>query len=105
MESEIIVEDWSPVGDMQAFVEKTDRTYFFYLWLNPESEEPELKSCWVCNRVKAAKDMKEAFVQEGAAFCTLFTGADNHARKVYERAGLEPVRQFDLMSITVSRRN
>ncbi len=47
----------------------------------------------------------EAFVQEGAAFCTLFTGADNHARKVYERAGLEPVRQFDLMSITVSRRN
>ena len=65
MESEIIVEDWSPVGDMQAFVEKTDRTYFFYLWLNPESEEPELKSCWVCNRVKAAKDMKEAFVEEG----------------------------------------
>ena len=46
----------------------------------------------------------EAFVQEGAAFCTLFTGAENHARKVYERAGLHPVRQFNLMSMPVSRR-
>ena len=43
----------------------------------------------------------EAFVREGAAFCSLFTGLDNHARKVYERAGLRPVRQFDLMSAPV----
>lgn len=43
--------------------------------------------------------LMEAFVQEGAAFSTLFTGLDNHARKVYERAGMRPVRQFNLMAM------
>ena len=43
--------------------------------------------------------LMQAFVQEGAAFSTLFTGLDNPARKVYERAGMRPVRQFHLMSM------
>ena len=69
METGIILEDWSPVGEIQAFVEKTDRTYFFYIWMNPESEEPVIKSCWICNRVKAPKDMSGAFVAEGREPC------------------------------------
>ena len=48
--------------------------------------------------------LMEAFVQEGAAFSTLFTGLDNHARKVYERAGMRPVRQFHLMSMPLTGR-
>lgn len=48
--------------------------------------------------------LMEAFVLEGAKFTTLFTGLDNPARKVYERAGLRPVRQFNLMSMPLSRR-
>ena len=43
--------------------------------------------------------LMEAFVDEGARFTTLFTGLDNHARKVYERAGLRPVREFALMAL------
>ena len=47
--------------------------------------------------------LMEAFVREGAAFSSLFTGLDNHARKVYERAGMRPVRQFNLMSMPLSK--
>lgn len=43
--------------------------------------------------------LMQAFVEEGAAFSTLFTGLESHARKVYERAGLRPVREFALMSM------
>ncbi len=47
--------------------------------------------------------LMEAFVREGAAFSSLFTGLGNHARKVYERAGMRPVRQFNLMSMPLSK--
>ena len=41
--------------------------------------------------------LMEAFVKEGAQFSTLFTGADNHAQRVYRAAGMRPVREFQLM--------
>lgn len=53
MEDEVIFEEWSPVGDIQAFVEKSDLAYYFYLWINPHSEHGEMRSCWICNRVTA----------------------------------------------------
>ncbi len=46
--------------------------------------------------------LMEAFVQEGAAFSTLFTGLDSHARKIYERAGMRPVRQFAIMALPLT---
>ena len=45
--------------------------------------------------------LMQAFVQEGARFTTLFTGADSHAQKVYRRAGLRPVREFALMALAL----
>lgn len=39
----------------------------------------------------------QAFREEGAAFATLFTGEENHAQKIYLRAGLRIVRRFGLM--------
>ena len=45
--------------------------------------------------------LMDEFVREGARFSTLFTGLDNHARKVYERAGMRPARQFNLMSMAL----
>ena len=45
--------------------------------------------------------LMEAFVREGAAFATLFTGMDNHAQKIYLAAGLRPVREFRLMSLAL----
>ena len=41
------------------------------------------------------------FQREGAAFSTLFTGADNPARKIYEQAGMRAVRRFELMAKTL----
>lgn len=42
--------------------------------------------------------LMQEFVDEGAAFTTLFTGADNHARRIYERAGLYVVCTFAMMN-------
>ena len=41
--------------------------------------------------------MKE-FVAEGAAFCSLFTGAQNHAQKIYQRAGLRVTSRWAVLS-------
>ncbi len=49
--------------------------------------------------------LMDAFVREGAAFSTLFTGLNSHARKVYERAGMRPVRQFNLMTMPIHTAN
>ena len=46
--------------------------------------------------------LMDAFVREGAAFTTLFTGVENHAQKIYLRAGLRPVREFHLMTLSLS---
>ncbi len=69
MENETVIEDWSPVCDIQAIVEKTEKNYYFYFWVNPESEEAEIRSCWICNRVKAPADEQEALAVEGEAPC------------------------------------
>ena len=42
--------------------------------------------------------LMQAFVAEGAAFYTLFTGCDNHAQRLYRAAGMRPVRQFSIMT-------
>ncbi len=42
--------------------------------------------------------LMQEFVDEGASFTTLFTGADNHARRIYERAGLHVVCHFAMMA-------
>lgn len=42
--------------------------------------------------------LMRTFINEGAAFTTLFTGAENHAQQIYLRAGLTVVRHFAVMS-------
>ena len=37
------------------------------------------------------------FVDAGAAFSSLFTGTDNHAQKIYRRAGFEPRARWAVM--------
>ena len=69
MEPEVLVEEWSPVANIQAIVEKNDKNYYFYLWINPANPETEMRACWICNRVKAPKNIKEAFAYEGEAPC------------------------------------
>lgn len=69
MEPEIIIEATSPFGNVQALVEKTDRTYFFYLWINPKSNDRQMRACWICNRIRAPKNMNDAFPNDGREPC------------------------------------
>ncbi|MCR5250210.1 MAG: suppressor of fused domain protein [Lachnospiraceae bacterium] len=69
MENETVIEDWSPVSDIQAIVEKTEKNYYFYFWINPGGEGSEIRSCWICNRVKAPETVEEALAVEGEAPC------------------------------------
>lgn len=41
--------------------------------------------------------LMQEFIAEGASFSTLFTGEDNHAQKIYKRAGFRVVRRFSVM--------
>ncbi len=45
--------------------------------------------------------LMQAFIAEGAAFCSLFTGSDNHAQKIYARAGLRVTSKWCAMSMPV----
>jgi len=42
--------------------------------------------------------LMQEFIAEKARFCTLFTGRENPAQRVYLRAGLKPVARFAVMS-------
>ena len=42
--------------------------------------------------------LMQEFVDEGAAFSSLFTGLDNHAQKIYMRAGMHVTANFAIMS-------
>lgn len=66
-EPEIIVESWSPVCDIQAFVEKSDTCYYLYLWVNPSSDNPQIKTCWIANRKKSPKELDAEAMQRGSA--------------------------------------
>ena len=46
--------------------------------------------------------LMKAFRDEGAAFCSIFTGVDNHAQKIYLRAGLRVTSHWSVMSRTLS---
>lgn len=41
--------------------------------------------------------LMQEFIAEGAAFSTLFTGEENHAQRIYLRAGFRVVRRFSVM--------
>ena len=69
MDPQIILEEWSPVCNIQAFVEKSDNAYYFYLWVNPESDETEIRSCWICNRIEAPKTVDYSAMENGEAPC------------------------------------
>lgn len=42
--------------------------------------------------------LMQEFVDEGAQFSTLFTGTENHAQRIYQRAGLYVVANFAVMT-------
>lgn len=63
----VVLEDYCEVCNIHAFVEKSDNCYYFYLWKNPESDNPLVKSCWICNRVEGTDDVDAESMQNGEA--------------------------------------
>ncbi len=66
-DSEIILESWSPVCDIQAIVEENDNCYYFYLWVSPGSESSYIKSCWICNSAEAPEEIDTEAMKAGMA--------------------------------------
>lgn len=52
-EPAILIESSSPITPVQAFVEDNGNNIYFYLWIHPESKNPQFKPCWICNKKKA----------------------------------------------------
>lgn len=66
-EPKVIFEDWSPVCNINAFVEKSDTCYYFYLWVNPQSDRAVVKSCWIGNVGASPKELDTEAMGEGIA--------------------------------------
>jgi len=67
VENKILIESWSPVCNIQAFVEKSKTTIYFYLWFNPCSENDTIKPCWVCNTSMASENIDYEAMDNGTA--------------------------------------
>ena len=65
----VLLESWSPVCNIQAFAEESDTCIYFYLWRDPNTDHPQVKSCWVCNTVPAPEDLDRAAMTAGNAPC------------------------------------
>lgn len=66
-EPEVIFEEWSPVCNINAFVEESDTCYYFYLWVNPESDSAVVKSCWIGNIGVSPEELDVEGMGEGIA--------------------------------------
>ncbi len=62
----ILVESWSPSCKIQAFVEESDTSCYFYLWVHPGAENA-IKSCWICNVGKTPEKLETDIMKNGMA--------------------------------------
>ncbi|MDE6221879.1 MAG: suppressor of fused domain protein [Lachnospiraceae bacterium] len=63
----ILLEEWSPVCNIQAFVEETDKCCYFYLWVKPGMDDAVMKSCWICNVTPAPEELDVEAMKQGIA--------------------------------------
>lgn len=66
-EPEILVDSWSPVCEIQAFVEESESCCYFYLWFYPGQENSYVKSCWICNTIAAPEGIDKEAMENGNA--------------------------------------
>ena len=66
-EPKILLDSWSPVCDIQAFVEETDQNCYFYLWFYPNSERSYIRACWICNTAPAEDKIDRKAMEDGRA--------------------------------------
>ncbi len=66
MTAEVILEEHSPGGDLQAVVEQDRRVAYLYLF-GPEAAGQGVKSCWVRNLEPAPETLDVSTMQQGQA--------------------------------------
>jgi len=80
--SNILIEEFSPLCNIQAFVEEYDNCEYFYLWNFPGEEYSSIRSCWIRNYARAPEKLNLNDMGEGNApmlpeeFCSHPEGAD-----------------------------
>lgn len=70
--------------------EPSGRAFFIGIGVHPQHEGHGLGSILFFK-------MCEAFQQAGAEYISLFTGSENPAKRIYERAGFQTVKRFAIM--------
>ena len=70
--------------------QESGRGWFCGIFTDPEYERKGIASVLF-------NLLMQEFIAEGARFSTLFTGVENHAQRIYLRAGFRIVRQFAIM--------
>lgn len=65
--SNILLESRSPVCDIQAIVEETDKNCYLYLWFFPGTDKAFVKSCWICNTQPAPDELDIDGMKNGIA--------------------------------------
>ena len=65
--SVFILESRSMVCNIEAYVDKNDSCYYFYLCSNPLSLQAKIKCCWVCNRKPAPEKVNFEDLRNGAS--------------------------------------
>lgn len=63
----ILLEEFSPICPIQAFVEEDENGVFFYLWINPGEEHASIRSCWVRNYGPAPDSIDFSAMEDGQA--------------------------------------
>lgn len=64
---ETVLASYSPVCNVEAFVEKSKDCYYLYLWINGGSEMQQIKPCWICNRTPAPDEIDIEVLKKGRA--------------------------------------
>ncbi len=65
--SVFILESRSMVCDIEAYVDKNNSCYYFYLCSNPLSLQAKIKCCWICNRKPAPEKVNFDELRNGAS--------------------------------------
>ena len=83
-------------GHIVAFTGPVDKQDSGRGWFSGICTDPEYERRGIASVIFNL--LMQEFVKNGSQFSTLFTGDDNHAQKIYKRAGFRVARRFCIMS-------
>ncbi|HSK68245.1 MAG TPA: GNAT family N-acetyltransferase [Candidatus Limnocylindria bacterium] len=83
-------------GHIVAFTGPVDRQESGRGWFTGICTDPQYERRGIATVLFA--DLMEQFLRAGARYSTLFTGVENHAQRLYAKAGFRAARHFAIMN-------